>query len=608
MVMDKQNKIRILNEDLISKIAAGEIIERPASVVKELVENAIDAGSTRIEVEIRDGGRELIRVTDNGIGMSADDARLAFSRHATSKLSKEEDLYSIMTLGFRGEALPSIGAIARVELATRRWSDESGAIVRFEAGSLVDVSPVGIPPGTTITVRHLFYNVPARLKFLKSSRTEAKACVSMVSNLALAHPEIAFQMVKDDEKVLITNGSGHLPDAIMGVYGTSIVKDLVEFNFGREDIRIRGYISRPESARKNRSYQVFFVNGRYFQSGLIRSALDKGFEGYVPRGRFPVAVLDIRIDPSNVDVNVHPAKMEIKFRDEQAVFQAVMLACKRTLGRLSPFTVQDKVSDYSESLEEEQIQASFDLFKVLPVERRMMHKYSETYQEREHIREKFYDNDPMKEVFSVGSSEFVKETGEYGETDVGLREYSIIGQMHFTYILVQVEDGLLIIDQHAAHERIVYEMLSREEDVVESQVLLVPEVIELDRDAFQLMEETMALFTQAGFEIEVFGSNTFMLRAMPAYLQAYNPQTVIKDILDELVEAGKDSDVLKKRLNIVISCKTAVKAGDTLNMQEMEELVSRYFNLSDVYTCPHGRPVAIRMTLKDLEKRFFRTL
>lgn len=722
--MDEQGKIRLLSEDLIGKIAAGEVIERPASVIKELVENSIDAGSTRIEVEIRDGGKELIRVTDDGIGMSAADAKMAFFRHATSKLSKEEDLFSIMTLGFRGEALPSIGAVSRVELVTRRWEDDAGVSVKFDAGNLVETSPVGTPPGTTVTVRHLFYNVPARLKFLKSTQTESRACVSIVSSLALAHPEIAFQMIRDDNKVFATAGSGRLIDAIMGVYGPSVSKDLVELHFGRDDIRIRGYVSKPEAARKSRNYQVFFVNGRYFQSNLIRAALEKGFEGFIPRGRFPAGIIDIRIDPSNVDVNVHPSKLEIKFKDEQAIFQAVMISCRRALSGLSPFRVQEEPSGYGGSLEEERIQASLDLFKVVPGDPQRMRKssslprdtaiieerlpdkeYTESGNSRDFEQMSFKTHDgrdvldarslldvryttrevghapdvrgarevgdvpgvtspseierapefgsardargalDVREKRDARDSLDVRDTaGARGASDVkgipdfrGIPDvrgtpdfrdvrngrevpdskgiasgpadyYSIVGQLHATYIIVQVHDGMLLIDQHAAHERIIYEELSNTESVVESQAMLVPETVDLDRDAFQLMEQNIDLFLRVGFEVEAFGGSTVIVRAVPVYLEGYNPAIVLRDILDELSEARGRIDDLRSKLNIVISCKSAVKAGDTLSMEEMKELVSRLFSLSDIYTCPHGRPAAIKITTSDLEKRFFRVL
>ncbi len=636
--MAEIRKIKILSHDLIGKIAAGEVVERPSSVIKELVENAIDAGSTRIKIHIANGGKSLIRVSDNGTGMAHEDAKLAFERHATSKIKDENELYSIETLGFRGEALPSIGAVSKVELTTRQPTDEMGVIIKYEGGKLIYSKPAGASIGTVVTVTDLFYNVPARHKYLKTSIAEGRSCTYIINNLALAHPEIAFQYTRDDKEQFSTAGDDNILHAIASVYGPSMAGNMLELHYSSNNLRIKGYISKPEDARKSRNYQSFFVNGRYFNSSLIRAALENGFKEKIPRGRFPTAVIYVKIDPSKCDVNVHPGKMEIKFEDESALFKSVLYAVKSTLATASPFNTQYSTEEKTKDNTEEgaytaknHYDSGANLGANIKKDRQMQgpdNTWGNEYEDMAWNKKGFPHNKSYNSSLNqlnegdinYSANDEIKGSNNKSEglsskkdkpalsdgSKINSERYTVIGQVHDTYIIVETGDGMLLIDQHAAHERIIYDSLWPKDMMGDSQGLLIPITIELDSKAYNLLEDKIHIFTDLGFDMEIFGSNTFIIRAVPGILKDINVKSMITDIVDEMDEIKRDTPLFIKKLNCIMACKSAIKAGQRLSQDEMKTLVSKLFSTGDKYTCPHGRPAAIKVSLKELHKKFAR--
>ena len=539
-------QIKILPEDLINKIAAGEVIERPASIVKELVENSIDAGATKISVEIQGAGRRLIRVSDNGCGLGKEELKLAIQRHATSKISQLDDLFNIQSLGFRGEALPSIASVSNFTL---------------------EANPSG--HGITAMAQDLFYNTPARKKFLKSPATEMGHIGDIVAKYTLAYPQIAFELISDGKPMIQSSGSGNLKDAVMSVYGLDIVRDLIEV---RGD-KVFGLISRPTRTRLDRYYETFFVNGRYVRSFLLNRALEDAYRTLIPGNRYPVAILFINIDPKKVDVNVHPAKREVKFVRTQEVMDWVRVGVRQALGNGC------QVMEVEASMEGGSRMPDVGTGIQLPVS-----------------------------GFDTGI--FTQNpVSEYGELEMGTQSLVPLYQFKATYIVATDGEKLAIIDQHAAHERIIYDQLSS--TVASStgrQPLLTPENIEFDHKAALILKDNLDYLKTIGFELEEFGAKSYLLRAVPAVAVKTGAKQLLFDIIAELQEIGKAAQLEVKQENIrkTIACKAAVKAHDKLSAQEMNQLIRDLYATENPLTCPHGRPTIIQISEEDLIKRFGR--
>ena len=569
--------IKVLAPDVAAKIAAGEVVERPSSVVKELVENSLDAGASQITVEVKGGGIELIRVTDNGCGIPADEVELAFHRHATSKISIAPDLDSIGTLGFRGEALPSIASVVRASLVTRPHEAPAGQEVHLRWGEVVKRGSIGCPTGTSVTVQGLFENVPARRKFLKSPSGERARISDLVSRYALAFPEIHFRLLVDGRSALVSPGSGSLADALVSVYGAETASALLEVSCPppSQDYSVRGFISSPSLHRANRTYITFLVNRRWIQSPLLSFALAESYQGFLPERRHPVAVFNLTVPLADVDVNVHPAKREVRFRQEDRVFSALQRAVRASLIATSPvpeMRLAGGPPSWARPSGPGQAPAAIAGERQqggLPL-----------------------DLSPIK-----ASSTPV-------ETMSSLR---ILGQVKNTYLVTEGPDGLYLIDQHAAHERVLFEKVSREvaDRTPQSQSLLEPVAVDLSPGQEELVRASVELLERYGFVLEPFGERTYLLRALPAVVGDSSPGKVLLEVLDLMAYEG----LLKEReaaLAASIACHSAVRAGMGLSQQEMEELLKQLEACDNPHTCPHGRPTVVHLSSHHLEREFGR--
>lgn len=613
-------KIRILPPEVAQKIAAGEVVERPASVVKELVENSLDAAATQITVEIRGGGLELIRVQDNGVGIAHEDLRLAFEPHATSKITKADDLFALYTLGFRGEALPSIASVSKLTLFSRPQEQNAGYKISNEGGGL-SIEPVGTPPGTTVEVRDLFHNVPARLKFLKSPTAERRRVVELVSKLALAHPHVAFRLVVEGKTSLVTPGSGRLLDSILLMEGSNVERQLVKFSTNTSWGQIHGYLGSPQLAKGNRSGQIFIVNGRVIENHTLRAALEKGYEGLLPQRTFPWAILVLEIQPQLVDCNVHPAKLEVRFADEQTIFSDTWQAVR---SGLTAKNIAPKLTSVSSRTSEPRV--------AKPAVQTMLRWQPETWEYMDQIlrAHKPRSKTDSKTESGVSASLLVKETREtpmepqqvlrtaepekagYGPELHGLAEVRsilqngrIIGQLHQTYILLETPKGLWILDQHIVHERILVEQFRQEweESAIKVQEIL-PLHLEFTPSEALLVGDSLELLAEFGVELEPFGGNSFILRAVPSFL-AHSGGNWKGEILEIAQQAGKTTHNKEQAL-ITLACKGAIKAGQRLDEREMRALLSNLAKTQNPFTCPHGRPIMIRLETEELLRRFGR--
>lgn len=596
-------RIHILGENISNKIAAGEVIERPASVVKELVENSIDALSTSIIVEINNGGISYIRVTDNGSGMVDEDAKVAFIRHATSKIATENDLNGIKTLGFRGEALASIASVSQVEMLTKPKESTFGTRAVYEGGECKTIESAGCPDGTTIIVKNLFYNTPARLKFLKKDSREGAAISEIMYDLALSRPDISFKYISNGKLVFNTPGDGNLKNTILVLYGKDIYNSLIKVSYKGNILSISGFIGSPDSARSNRNYQMFFINNRYIKSRMLSAAVDNAYKTYLTVNKFAFCILFISIYPDLVDVNVHPTKAEVRFQDEKEVFSTVFNTVRNGLA--------GEVLIPENRMEQKKVVVQQIQVENVP-----------EYHKDEIIKEEHFDNNSINKVNIPKNIDNIEKVYAPVEdvsigNDAALTDNAahnlmpplvIIGQCHLTYILCQGPDGLYIIDQHAAHERILYEKFrnSFEKGGVASQSLLSPMVVELVPKEISTIKDNMETLEKLGFELESFGSNAVMLRSVPVLfgepiLKKFFIETV--DLMDENASSNKSSI---DSILYTMACRSAVKANDRLDMTEMEELVRELRKTQNPYNCPHGRPTIIRMTRLELEKRFKR--
>lgn len=576
-------KINILPDEVASQIAAGEVVERPASVVKELLENAIDAGADRISIRVEEAGRKLIEVSDNGSGIAADELALAVARHATSKLRTAEDLFQVRTLGFRGEALASIGSVSRMILLSTPSGEKVGARLFVEGGKIVRSEPAGGVQGTSVQVRDLFYNTPARLKFLKRDQTEKQQIDNLVSRYTLAYPDLSIQLEEDGKPVLRTTGNGDRREVLAQLYGVDLARQLLEVIFEEDGIAISGFISPISINRSNRKDITFFVNGRWVQDTTLVTALMKAYQSFLMVGRYPLSVLFLQVDPREVDVNVHPAKAEVRFRQPDEIFSSVQRTVRRALMAYSP--VPQLIPTYWRTQSDEQIHPDST---VEPVGL----KGHEILQDQ---------NEGI-----VPASTVEGQTGQLPHLGV-IPILRLIGQVGATYLVAEGPDGLYLIDQHAAHERVLYEKLLSARDHVVSQALLDPVVIQLPPQSAKILQENLPVMNKIGFQVEEFGMNTFRVSAVPAIFTAKDPSAAIRSVVEDFEEDETPLQGLIEEKIIARICKRmAVKGGAVLSNDEQEALLRDLEACSAPRTCPHGRPTMIHLSVDLLERQFGR--
>ena len=697
--------INVLDSEISNKIAAGEVVERPSSVIKELVENSIDAGATNITVEIKNGGSVFMRVTDNGSGMSAEDAKICFLRHATSKIKTDADLDAIYTLGFRGEALSSIGAVAEVKLNTRQKGDTSGVCVTCRGGEIIAAEDAGTPEGTDITVENLFYNTPARRKFLKKDATEAGYITDIMTKFIFAYPSVSFRLIVNGKEKLYSAGDNSLKNAVYTVYGKDYAKHMLSVDYEQNGIKITGLIGAGNVSRPNRNYQSYFVNRRYIKSPIVIRAVEEAYKNQVMIGKFPVAVLDIELNAELIDINVHPTKLEVKFSNERDIYQIVYYAVKNALYKEAnvPKIERETRDTKTEPIKHEQLYIS-DMAKNLPKSENRFErqagtlKYNESSaapkQERPDVKgitkrpetpeynprvnpftddkvnayvPKLNDNvrhaaEPKKEWESLvsGDTKFEPQTEfsvnvEIGDAKVELQTnvenadvepqendgdtkaesvveisdvkienetedtkhenvfideyFEIVGQVFDTYIIAQKGDEMMIIDQHAAHERLKYEELKAdlENKQAFSQMLIEPVLVAMTGEEYAAFETAREALSDMGFDCDEFGDNTVMVRSAPGEVELGEVENLLLELVSEAAKSKKELITEKQqRLLYTIACKSAVKANMRMSRDEMTTLVRNVLRLSNINTCPHGRPIIITMSKKELEKEFGR--
>ena len=599
-------QIVLLDELTTCKIAAGEVIERPASVVKEMVENSIDAGATSVSVEIRAGGIKYIRISDNGCGIAADDAEIAFDKHATSKIRSAEDLERVTTLGFRGEALASIAAVSDVELTTRTAGTELASYVHITGGKIVDRGTKGGALGTTFIVRDLFYNTPARYKFLKKDSTEAGYVCDALQKLALAHPEVAVTLVSGGTELLRTPGNGDLKSTIYSIYGKKVSDALREVTYDENGIRISGYIGVGDASGGNRSRQIFFVNGRCIRSKAITAALDEGCKTLVMKGRFAFAVLSITVSPYTVDVNVHPAKTEVRFSDEGAIFRAVVKAIPYSDSFPYGTGVEEKGSIVSEPIETHTPKLDRNAWKF--------------YNEKPELEELCVDTPAPTPSVGTGTESAAKEAVPEKQKNILPERKEIInpfyihakviGQVLNTYIVLEYNSSVFLLDQHAAHERLMYERLVeayRKDLCLPSQTLLCPITVSLAPGEFSRYEAVADKLSELGFDIDIFGRDAIVIRAVPAVMSGQDVIAAVEALLAK-GENVRAEDLLNEERLYTVACKAAVKGNNALTNGEIMQLLHDLAVTDQPGTCPHGRPIVVEISKNDIEKRFKRVL
>ena len=720
-------KIQLLDQHTINKIAAGEVVERPTAVVKELVENAIDAGANAVTVEIKGGGIEFIRITDNGCGIEADQVRIAFERHATSKIRSAEDLLSVSSLGFRGEALASIGAVAQVELVTKTRGALTGTRYAIDGGDEKCLEEIGCPEGTTFVIRNLFYNVPARRKFLKSAQTEASYINDLVERLAISNPTVAFKFMNNNQLKLQTSGNGNIKEIIYHIYGRDITSNLVEVNSAMPSVRIQGFVAKPVVNRGNRNYMNYFINGRYIKSAIVNKAIEEAYKPYMMQHRYPMTALQFSIDSQFIDVNVHPAKLEIRFTNGNAVYQAVYdavsdaLAGKNMIPEVSvgkdrkaakseiqqkkvaePFEKKRRyeesgtigkqmveaaklISKFEELEKKQKVVRENNAYQVKQVQsekqpenaktvaanalenflkkNESVHEMIGLQQQKEEVsfekteqpdeylavskieqpeekktileqktesgsikiekrtdpqanveqKEKEKDSQGQEKIWDKTNSKqtrlFETEEEQKFLSAEARKQHKIIGQIFDTYWIVQYQDKMFIIDQHAAHEKVLFErtMKSLANKEITSQMLQPPIILSLSMREEQALRQHKAELEKLGFEVEAFGGREFSIRAVPANLFGVAQVELLTELLDDLVEEKKvsDSEVILEKV-ATMSCKAAVKGNMKLSLMEAEALIDELMELDNPYHCPHGRPVIVSMSKYEIEKKFKR--
>ena len=691
--------IVLLDDLTINKIAAGEVIERPASVVKELVENSIDAGATNINIEIKNGGISYIRITDNGKGIMPDDMEMAFERHATSKIRNASDLETVTSMGFRGEALASIAAISKVEMISKTGENEIGYKVNVQAGKIINKEETGCSKGTIITITDLFFNTPVRYKFLKKDFTEAGYIEDVITRIALIHPEIAIKLTSSGKTIIQTSGNGDIKSVVYGIYGKDVADNILEVNYQYEDIKVTGVIGKPVIARSNRGNQIFFVNKRYIKDKTLTSAAEQAFKGLLTIGKYGFLILNIEMSPSKVDVNVHPAKLEVRFQDENTIFKAVYHAIKETLlkGELvpedKPVEIQEtivtpgeteikkesiKFSDLLQKMvskkEEKEVEDPFE-YKANPIAEIYSNKYGvreeeESYKiQNKQITEETAEEDELSKMDThvINTQEinerimgkiteldnlkieensknfeemYAKTFGNLPKTenkeepkdetkvkteelemtekismfdnmeDKTIPKYKFIGIAFATYIIIEIDNELYIIDQHAAHERIMYEKIKKNfysEGEKDSQLMLLPDIINLTHKEMDIAKENIPVFEKAGFMLEQFGENTIKLTGVPNICIDLDTKQLFLETLDEINTVARTAkQEIEEKFIATLACKSAVKANMVLTKDEVDNLMKQLLVLPNPFTCPHGRPTAIHLTKNDIEKKFSR--
>lgn len=602
--------IIILDELTTNQIAAGEVVERPVSVVKELVENSLDAGAGRITVDLEEGGLSAITVVDNGCGMSEEDLLLAFERHATSKISSASDLSRIVTLGFRGEAIPSIAAVSRMTFTTRVHEALNGNRVEVEGGSLAAVVPAGCPPGSTVVVKDLFFNTPVRKKTMKSPSVEGSLCGEMISRLALARPDVSFELRSNGKRVFYSPGSGSLMDSVISVYGTHQAREMIPVNAAENKIAIKGFTGKPSLSRSSRSHIITIINGRYVHCAAVKGAVEEAYRTLLPSGRRPVAVLSLTIAPETLDVNVHPAKLEVRLLEEREVAALVTRSLRDVLRVRG---VIPSINSYQPQAGQKGKLYSLSTTQV-PINNNTGKRPAESKTKKEELKDE--NQTFIKQFKSPGAitadKAVVEEKGKYVNIKENIKEnfpvLNVLAQLNPTYILAEGDDGLYIVDQHAAHERVLYEEYLAAEGDKPSQCLLLPVTLELDYREVAILSERVFWFNEAGFVIEHFGGNTFLLRGVPPYFPASQVKEFLLDVLDYFREKGPGASRIEffNYLASAMACRNAVKAGDRLAQSSMESLINRLAKTANPYTCPHGRPTITHLSYEDLKKRFKR--
>lgn len=656
--MRNLKKIAVLDQHTIDKIAAGEVVERPASVVKELVENAIDAGATAITVEIADGGKKLIRITDNGSGMEMEQVPVAFLRHATSKIEKVEDLETISSLGFRGEALSSIAAVSQVELITKTPSAISGVRYVIEGGQEKNFEEMGAPDGTTFLVRNLFYNTPARSKFLKSDTTEGNYINTLMEQLALSHPEVSFKYIQNKQVKLHSSGNYNVKDVIYNIYGRDIAKSILEVSYENDFMKIEGFVGKPEISRGNRSFENYYINGRYVKNNLITKAVEDGYKGFLMQHKFPFVSLHIEMEGNDLDVNVHPRKMEVRFARGPEVYDAIYETVRRALtkremipqvsvGREEPKPVlKAPVQKSVEVPEPFEVKRRAEKTEILREEPPVYHTpltkeeeqmFSGTLKEREEKEEKKAEEniktipetvaekaeDKLAEELLQEKKEQIqpaqKEEPEKEEQLEFFKEkllapesrsrHRLIGQLFDTYWLVQFEDSFYIIDQHAAHEKVYYERFVKqfENQEISSQYISPPLIVSLSLEEEGRLKANEEYFNEFGFEIEPFGGREYCISAVPSNLYGMNEESLFLEMLDSLSPDGENNTLsLFTSKLATMACKAAVKGNHQMSSLEADKLIDELLKLENPYHCPHGRPTIVSMTKSEIEKKFKR--
>lgn len=620
-----RNVISVLDQTTIDKIAAGEVVERPASVVKELVENAIDAGASAITVEIKEGGISLIRITDNGMGIEKSQVPMAFLRHATSKIRQVEDLTSISSLGFRGEALSSIAAVAQVELITKPHDQLIGVRYCIEGGVEKELEEIGAPDGTTFLVRNLFYNTPARAKFLKTPTTEAGYISSFIEQLALSHPHISFKFMQNGQTKLHTSGNNNLKEVIYQIYGRDITRELVAINRSDPDdsIHITGFIGRPSVSRGNRNFENYYVNGRYIKSKVIMKAIEDGYHAYLMQHQYPFTNLYIELKGDEVDINVHPTKMEVRFSNQEAVYRMVLETVKEALSRrelIPEVSLDQGLKKTTQPAAEKKKPVSVpEPFEY----RRRMQETPKVVKETNPyaavpVQEPVKKIEPrqVSEPKQASEPKLIPDGGTQMELFDGKllskesrSRHRIIGQVFDTYWLVQMDDKLYIIDQHAAHEKVLYERIVAQvkKRELSSQILSPPIILSLSMQEQERLEAYADVFERLGFEIDSFGGKEYSIRAVPENLFGLTSEGFFLEILDHLEEypTAENVEAVTNRM-ATMACKAAVKGNHTMSTMEAEALIDELLTLENPYHCPHGRPTIISMSKYELEKKFKR--
>lgn len=633
-------RINVLPKEIYQLIAAGEVVERPSSVVKEMIENSLDAGAKNITLEIKNGGSTYIRITDDGCGIERDDVRKVFISHATSKISKKDDLNSIATLGFRGEAMASISAVSKVELLTKAENEEIGTRYEIAGGEELEFDDAGCPNGTTIVVRDIFFNTPARMKFLKKDVTEGNQVAGIVDRMAISHPEISFRFIRDGKQVLITSGNGDLKSTVYSVLGKEMSDSLMSVDYSFNDMRITGFVSKPTASRKSRAGQYFYINNRIVKSKTAMAALEQAYKNTIMVGRFPACVLNIELNPAQVDVNVHPAKTEVRFANEKPIFDLVYYAVKtaiendRTVKEVefkeNPIYRQESKNVYQNN-DNKSFQAKFDFFKKKdepPSQQVIKTKPRENFWQVEAPKPEYKiarDEKPKARVdinieyeepeeISTAKSEDVPKEREIEKVVITdekdnenfIPNFKLIGEAFKTYLIVEIENELYFIDKHAAHERMNFEQF-KAQATVETQMLLAPVVVNLTKDEFIAISENVELIKKCGFEFEEFGESQIIVRAIPSLVDGDSVKDLMLEIAQKLLE--HKTDILPDKIDWIYhsaSCRGAVKAGDYTSRQEQEMFVKKLLSMLNIRFCPHGRPVFIKMSKYDIEKQFGR--